>query len=145
MRTKSKLYGESDEPRSARPIAPLPHLRRHAAEPVQRPVDLLPRDHRARRDVDGMLVGVLAQDAALLQGGAEIAGRILMRRSAAVTDARRIEMRPLLACAVSIDGILENMGPMRSLAAEAHREIIRRYDAIMLDLHERRAVAGAGT
>ena len=47
-------------------------------------------------------------------------------------------MRPLLVRAVSIDGILENMGRMRSLANEAHREITRRYNAIMLDLHERR-------
>jgi len=52
-------------------------------------------------------------------------------------------MRPLLVRAVSIDGILENMGRMRSLAAEAHRKITRRYHALMLDLHERRAIAGA--
>ena len=66
-----------------------------------------------------------------------------MRRCATVTDARRNGMRPLLVCAVAIDGILENMGRMRSLAAEAHREITRRYNGIMPDLHERRALAGA--
>jgi hypothetical protein len=57
-------------------------------------------------------------------------------------------MRPLLARAVSIDGILENMGRMRSLAAEAHRKITRRYHGIMLDLREwrrRRRQAGAAT
>ena len=68
-----------------------------------------------------------------------------MRRCVTVTDARRIGMRPLLARAVSIDGILENMGRMRSLAAEAHREIPRRCNGIMSDPHERRAMAGAGT
>jgi len=66
-----------------------------------------------------------------------------MRRSATVTDARRIKMRPLLAWAVSIDGILENMGRMRSLAAEAHRQITHRYTEIVFDLHERRGIAGA--
>jgi hypothetical protein len=57
-------------------------------------------------------------------------------------------MRPLLVRAVSIDGILENMGRMRSLAAEAHGKIIRRYHGIMLDLRKRRGrrrQAGAGT
>jgi hypothetical protein len=57
-------------------------------------------------------------------------------------------MRPLLVRAVSIDGILENMGRMRSLAAEAHREITYRYHGIMLDLRERRGrrrQAGADT
>ena len=57
-------------------------------------------------------------------------------------------MRPLLVRAVSIDGILENIGRMRSLAAEVDREITRRYTGIMLDLHERRGhrrQAGAGT
>ena len=52
-------------------------------------------------------------------------------------------MRPLLVRAVSIDGILENMGRMRLLAAEAHREITRRYHGIMLDLREWREIAGA--
>jgi len=45
-------------------------------------------------------------------------------------------MRPLLARAVCIDGILENMGRMRSLAAEAHRKITPRYHGIMLDRRE---------
>jgi len=66
-----------------------------------------------------------------------------MRRCATVTDARRIGMRPLLVRAVSIDGILENMGHMRSPAAEAHREITRRCNETLLDPHERRAMAGA--
>ncbi len=51
-------------------------------------------------------------------------------------------MRPLLVRAVSIDGILENMGRMRSLAAEAHRKITRRYHRITLDLREWRAISG---
>ena len=57
-------------------------------------------------------------------------------------------MRPLLVRAVSIDGILENMGHMRLLAAEAHREITRRYHALMLDPREgrgHRCQTGAGT
>jgi hypothetical protein len=81
-------------------------------------------------------------DKALARSG-QLQERILMRRSATVTDARRIAMRLLLVCAVAIDGILENMGRMRSLAAEAHREITRRYNEIMLDLHERHTTAGA--
>ena len=66
-----------------------------------------------------------------------------MRRSATVTDARRIKIRPALACAVVVDGGLENIGRMRSLAAEAHREITHRYNEIMSELHERRGSAGA--
>ena len=57
-------------------------------------------------------------------------------------------MRPLHVRAVSIDGILENMGRMRLLAAEAHREITRRYHGIMLDPREwrgHRRQTGAGT
>ena len=68
-----------------------------------------------------------------------------MRRSTTVTDARRIGMRPLLVCTVVIDGILEKLGRMQSLAAEAHGEISHRYNQIMLDLQERCAIVGAGT
>jgi hypothetical protein len=53
-------------------------------------------------------------------------------------------MRPLLARAVSIDGILENMGHMRSPAVEALRNITRRYHGIMRDPREWRVMAGAG-
>ena len=56
-------------------------------------------------------------------------------------------MRPLLVRAVSIDGILENMGRMQSLAAEAHRKITRRYHGTLLDPREWRGLrrqAGAG-
>ncbi len=57
-------------------------------------------------------------------------------------------MRPLLVRAVSIDGILENMGRMRSLAAGAHLDITHRYNRIMSGLRERRGrrrQAGTGT
>ncbi len=52
-------------------------------------------------------------------------------------------MRPLLVRAVSIDGILENMGHMRLLAAKANRKITRRYHGIMFDLREWREITGA--
>ena len=88
-------------------------------------------------------MGVLARDAVHPRGVAEIAGRTLMRRSASVTDAPRIRMRPLPVRAVVIDGFLENIRPMRSLAAGAHLEITHRSRGIMPDLPERRAMAGA--
>ncbi|MHA1528950.1 MAG: hypothetical protein ACTSVG_08010 [Alphaproteobacteria bacterium] len=66
-----------------------------------------------------------------------------MRRAVTVTDARRIGMRPLLVCAVAIDGLLENMGRMLSLATGAHLEFTHRYNGIVYDLSEQRAVAGA--
>ena len=52
-------------------------------------------------------------------------------------------MRPLLVRAVSIDGILENMGRMRSLAAETHRKITRRYHGVICDLRGWREIEGA--
>jgi hypothetical protein len=70
-------------------------------------------------------------------------GRILMRRCATVTDARRIGMRPQLVRAVVIDAILENMGRMRSLAAGAHRETARRNNETLFNSPERGASAGA--
>jgi len=48
----------------------------------------------------------------------------------------------LLVCAVVAGGILENIGRMRLLTAEAHREITRRYSAIMPGLPDWRAMAG---
>jgi len=66
-----------------------------------------------------------------------------MRGVATVTDARRIGMRPVLVCAVVTGGILENIGRMRSLTADAHREISRRYSAIIPGLPDRCAMAGA--
>ena len=52
-------------------------------------------------------------------------------------------MRPQFVRAVVIDAILENMGRMQSLAAEAHRETTRRNNETLFDLHERGASAGA--